>query len=234
MMRRVAVLLIAAVCGGGAPAAFAVPSSQGSRTPRPAAAGAEVAAPPSASATTDWTRCVPGMSGVPTERVRRVASPSPELGALQPVIARLFPPQEHALRLSGPNLADAPITIVGVYASTRAKPTEYYFEASKAVRDEATEVPGEEGLLRVMVTGWLRGQGTSFVSLGTKGDMMWAELDRPGATDARAELLPLGILRRGDTVVWALKRATPAGGLRFYDLGATGIRRRETADTPGC
>ncbi len=214
MRRRVALFVFAALCGTGAAAAFAAP---------PATAGA-----------TDWTRCIPGMRGVPTERVRRVASPSPELAALQPVIARLFAPQEQALRLSSPNLAGAPITIVGVYASTTAKPIEYYFEASKAVRDEATEVPGEEGLLRVMVTGWLRGPGASAVSLGTKGDMMWAELDRPGATDARAELLPLGILRRGDTVVWALKRATPAGGLRFYDLGATGVRRHETAGTPGC
>jgi hypothetical protein len=198
-----------------------------------ASAAATDAAPTSRSAT-DWTRCVPGMAGVQMERVRRVASPSPELTALAPVIGRLFAPQEQALRLSSPNLADAPITIVGVYASTGPKPTEYYFEASKAVRDEATEVPGEEGLLRVVVTGWLRGPGAAAVSMGTKGDMMWAELDRPGATDAKAELLPLGILRRGDTVVWALERATPAGGLRLYELGAAAVRRRAPAGAPGC
>jgi hypothetical protein len=214
MKRTAAVLAITLVCVCRVATAFAGPSAP--------------------AGDTDWTRCVPGMGGVPTERVRRVASPSPELAALQPVIARLFAPQEQALRLSGPNLADAPITIVGVYASTTVTLTEYYFEASKAVRDEATEVPGEEGLLRVMVTGWLRGQGAAVTSLGTKGDMMWAELDRPGATDARAELLPLGILRRGATVVWALKRATPAGGLRFYELGASSVRRRDAANLQGC
>ncbi len=177
---------------------------------------------------------MPGTAGVPTERVRRVASPSPELAAIEPAIRRLFAPQEQALRLSSPNLADAPVTIIGVYASTGQRMTEYYFEASKGVRDEATEVPGEEGLLRVVVTGWLRGRGASLVSLGTKGDMMWGELDRPGATEARAELLPLGILRRGDVAVWALKRTAPAGGLRLYEVGAAGVRRRETASAPGC
>lgn len=201
-----------------------------------AAAGQSRVAPGArrAAPTTGWTRCVPGMAGVPVERVRRVASPSPEMTALAPAIRRLFAPQEQALRLSGPNLADAPITIVGVYASTGPRATEYYFEASKGVRDEATEVPGEEGLLRVVVTGWLRGRGPAVVSLGTKGDMMWGELDRPGATEAKAELVPLGILRRGNAVVWALERTAPAGGLRLYEIGAAGVRRRDTTGAPGC
>lgn len=182
----------------------------------------------------NWTRCVPGMAGAPVERVRRVASASAEMATIEPAIRRLFAPQEQALRLSSPNLADAPVTIIGVYASTGQRIPEYYFEASKGVRDEATEVPGEEGLLRVVVTGWLRGRGRSLVSLGTKGDMMWGELDRPGATEAKAELVPLGILRRGDSVVWALQRTAPAGGLRLYELGAAGVRRRDAAGVPGC
>jgi hypothetical protein len=85
-----------------------------------------------------------------------------------------------------------------------------------------------------VVSGWLRGAGASAASLGTKGDLLWGEIDRPGATDARAELLPLGILRKDGVVVWALKRATPAGGLRFYELGPRRVRPRESAGLAGC
>jgi hypothetical protein len=93
-------------------------------------------------------------------------------------------------------------------------------------------------LLRVSVSGWLRGDGGQPRSLGSKGELLWIELaDDPGddlevipnpapIPDPAAALVPVGVLGHAAGHVWVMRRAIGTSALLVYEVGPGGVRLR--------
>jgi hypothetical protein len=184
-----------------------------------------------------WMVCAG--SGAGSERfvhqVRRLTALS-DHAAVEQDIARVFAQREKEQRVSAVNLAKARLSIDFLYAAGDGTARMYYYESSKTIADA-------EGLLRVSVSGWLRGDGGQPRSLGSKSELQWLErADDPDADkeiipnpapipDPTAALLPQGVLWNATGQVWVMRRAIGSGPLLVYEVspGRVWLRPRSSA-----
>jgi hypothetical protein len=165
-----------------------------------------------------WMVCAGAAPG--SERfvhpVRRLTALA-DHAAVEPDVARVFAQREKEQRVSAASLAKARLTVDFLYAAGEGVARMYYYEASKTI-------PDAEGLLRVSVSGWLRGDGQPR-SLGSKSELQWIErADDPDADkeiipnpapipDPTAALLPQGVLWNATGQIWVMRRAVGNGPL---------------------
>lgn len=186
-----------------------------------------------AAAAPPWVACAGLAAGTPIEPLRRLPALS-EHALVEKTVARVFAQREKEQRVSPPNLASARLSIDFLYAAGQGAARIYYYEASKTIPDAG-------GILRVSVAGWVSGDGAAQRTLGSKGELHWAEL--PGAEEAdptaipepamipapTAALVPLGVLTRGAQQTWVMRRAIGRGTVLVYDVGAKGVSQRPAA-----
>lgn len=183
-----------------------------------------------------WFACAgagPGDVAVPVRRLTALT----DKGVVEADVATVFAQREKEQRVSAANLAKARLSIDFVYAAGDGGAPMYYYEASKTI-------PDAEGLLRVSVSGWLRGDGRPPRSLGSKSELQWIELaDDPGddlevipnpapIPDPTAALVPVGVLANARAHVWVMRRAIGNGTPLVYEVGSTGVRLRPAS--PRC
>ena len=113
----------------------------------------EARAPQRASAALPpaWVACAGGAAGATAHPVRRLTALA-DKAVVEPDIVHVFAQREKEQRVSAANLAKARLSIDFLYAAGDGAARIYYYEASKTI-------PDAEGLLRVSVAGWLRGDG---------------------------------------------------------------------------
>jgi hypothetical protein len=174
--------------------------------------------------------CAGGAASPVVHSVRRLMSLN-DKAAVESDVARVFAQREKEQRVSSANLAKARLSIDFLYAAGEGAARMYYYEASKTIPDAQT-------LLRISVSGWLRGDGVPPRSLGSKGELQWIELvpesdgdleiiPEPAAIpDPTASLLPVGVLGHAGGHVWVMRRAIGNGTLLVYDVGPRGVRLR--------
>jgi hypothetical protein len=201
------------------------------------AVAAFAAAPAAQAPAPAWQLCAGGAPGAPSVDVRRLTALA-DKALVEAGIARVFAQREKEQRVSPERLAAARVSIDFLYAAGDGSSRLYYYEASKTIHDA-------EGVLRVSVAGWLRGEGAEPRSLGAKSELQWLELaeERFGdkeipepapIPDPKASLVPLGVIRRANQQVWVMQRAIGNGAVLVYDVGPTGVRLRPRAATRGC
>ena len=215
---RVATALTAAVLL----AAIATASAQS----KPAAAGA----PPA------WLVCAGGAPGPSILPVRRLMALN-DKALVEADVARVFAQREKEQRVSAANLAKARLSIDFLYVAGDGTRRQYYFEASKTIPDAGA-------LLRIAVSGWLRGDGGQPRSLGSKGELHWIETvpedpdgehpvipDPPPIPEPTAALLPQGVFTTAAEHVWVMRRAIGSSPLLVYEVkpGRVGLRPRSSA-----
>jgi hypothetical protein len=154
-------------------------------------------------------------------------------------VARVFAQREKEQRVSPANLAKARVSIDFLYAAGDGIARMYYYEASKTIHDA-------EGLLRVSVSGWLRGDGRLPRSLGSKSELQWLELaEDPDADkeiipnpapvpDPTAALLPQGVLWNAAGQTWVMRRAVGNGPLLVYEVSPGGVWLRPRSSAKAC
>ena len=197
----------------------------------PAAAQSRPAGPVAASPA--WTACAGGVQGRAVLPLRRLNALN-EKALVEADVARVFAQREKEQRVSAANLAQARLSIDFLYAAGDGPARMYYYEASKTI-------PDAEGLLRVSVSGWMRGDTGQPRSLGSKSELQWIELaEDPEADkeiipnpapipDPTAALVPQGVLGHAAGHVWVMRRAIGAGTVLVYDVGNGGVRQRQPA-----
>lgn len=219
--RRLAAGLTLAVALG----AVAVASAQ-------SRAGAAPPVPP-------WMECVGGPSASdrfvhPVRRLTALSDHAP----VELDIARVFAQREKEQRVSAANLAKARLSIDFLYAAGDGAARMYYYEASKTI-------PDAEGLLRVSVSGWLRGSGQPRW-LGSKSELQWIELAPDPDADKEiipnpapppepaAALLPQGVLWNAAGQIWVMRRAIGNGPLLVYEVSADRVSLRPRSSAKAC
>ena len=200
-----------------------------------ASAQSRAAAPPARPA---WFACAGGGDSQVVHPVRRLTALT-DKAPVEADIARVFAQREKEQRVSAANLAKTPVSIDFLYAAGDGTARMYYYEASKTI-------PDPEGLLRVSVSGWLRGDGGLPRSLGSKSELQWIELgDDPDGDaeiipnpapipDPTASLVPQGVLGHAAGHVWVMKRAVGNGALLVYEVGPGGVRLRPKSSAKAC
>lgn len=192
-----------------------------------------------APASPAWFVCAGGAPSHAVHQVRRLTALS-DKAAVEADVARVFAQREKEQRVSAGNLAKARFSIDFLYAAGEGPARQYYFEASKTI-------PDASALLRVAVSGWLRGDGGLPRSLGSKGELHWIETvpedpdgehplipDPPVIPDATAALVPAGVLGHAAGHVWVMRRAIGNGALLVYDVGPGGVRLRPKSSARAC
>jgi hypothetical protein len=181
-----------------------------------------------------WFVCAGGVDSHFVYPVRRLTALH-DKAVVEADIARVFAQREKEQRVSAANLAKARVSIDFVYAAGEGTARQYYYEASKTILDA-------EGLLRVSVSGWLRGDGGLPRSLGSKSELQWIELaEDPGADreipepapipDPMASLVPQGVLATAGEHIWVMRRAIGNGPLLVYEVkpGRVWLRPKSSA-----
>jgi hypothetical protein len=172
------------------------------------------------------------------EAAQSVGRNTAEWRRIELAVSRLFEAREREQRLSGANVAQVPVVVDTVYATASVNSSQvYYFEASKRVPDNAADVDPDDprGTIRVGVTGWLRRNGDAWVSLGTKGELHWDQVDERGRAPQRPDLTPLGIIRRDAEIVWVMKgQEGTAAWFTMYEVGGTRARELLQARAARC
>ena len=204
-------------------------------------AGAVVSGQSRAAAAPDAPRWFACAGGSPSHRVfavRRLTALR-DKAIVESDIGRVFAQREKEQRISPANLAAARLSIDFLYAAGEGIARIYYYEASKTI-------PDAEGVLRVSVSGWLRGDGAVPRSLGSKSELQWLELSDSAdgepqvipepapIPDAAAALVPLGVLGHASGHVWVMRRAIGNGTVLVYDVGPGGVRLRPAPAGTGC
>jgi hypothetical protein len=203
---------------------------------------AAVAAPDAqtraAAVTPGWTVCAAGGAvGDSVLPVSRLTALSDKV-RVEAEIARVFALREREQRVSREHLAAARISIDFLFVAGGGSGPTFYFEASKTI-------PDAEGLVRVSVSGWLRGDGGVPRTLGSKSELQWIELaeesggDReipePAAIPApTASLVPLGVLATATEHIWVMRRAIGNGPLLVYEVGPRGVSLRPKSTAKAC
>jgi hypothetical protein len=193
-----------------------------------ASAQARQAAPP---ATPAWAQCAGVTASHTVHPVRRLLALN-DKALVEADVARVFAQREKEQRVSAANLAKARVSIDFLYLAGDGPSRMYYYEASKSIPDVQT-------LLRISVSGWLRGDGGQPRSLGSKSELQWIELvpESDGADleiipepvaipEPTAALVPQGVLGHAAGHVWVMRRAIGRGALLVYDVGPGGVRLR--------
>ena len=169
-----------------------------------------------------WLLCAVGGANVINLPVRRFMALS-DKALVEQDVAKVFAQREKEQRVSPASLAKARLSIDFLYAAGDGTARMYYYEASKTI-------PDAEGLLRVSVSGWLRGDGGLPRSLGSKSELQWIELaEDPGADnevipnpapipDPTASLVPQGVLGTAGEHIWVMRRAVGNGPLLVYEV----------------
>jgi hypothetical protein len=174
---------------------------------------------------------------VRVDSVRRVEVGDARWNRVEAAIRRLFQEREHEQRLSPGNVARIPVTIDALYATGERASQLYYFEASKSVPDESSGDPDVDpkGILRITVAGWLRDSAAGMVPAGTKSELHWEQLDESRAARTEADLIPLGIVQRGDQRIWVMKSAADTRArFALYEVTASRARTVLTMREGGC
>ena len=226
-MRYAAWLLIAAAASASAPALAVAQRAQdlvvtveegGRRQPIARLQGQQ------------WTAvCTapPGALPAVMRAVRPIAARAAEWTTIEPVVRGVFDQREREQRVGVARTSRVPAALEYLYASGPAADAVYYFEASKRIEGSAADADPDTdpaGLLRIRVTGWLRGAGGRITPIATKADLQWEQLDRVNAT-SQADLIPLGMIDVGDALVWVMKRETLAAPtFMLYELRASAAR----------
>jgi len=190
------------------------------------------AATPAASPA--WFVCAGGVPSNFVYPVRRLTALN-DKALVEADVAAVFAQREKEQRVSAANLAKARLSIDFLYAAGERTARMYYYEASKTILDA-------EGLLRVSVSGWLRGDGGLPRSLGSKSELQWIELaedpggDReipepPPIPDPTASLVPQGVLASAGEHIWVMRRAIGNGPLLVYEVkpGRVWLRPKSSA-----
>ena len=197
---------------------------------QPRAAGA-----PAAPA---WFVCAGGVDRQFAYPVRRLMALN-DKALVEADIAKVFAQREKEQRVSAANLAKARISIDFLYAAGEGSARMYYYEASKTI-------PDAETLLRVSVSGWLRGDGRLPRSLGSKSELQWIELvpESDGAPelipepapipDPVASLVPQGVLWDAAGQIWVMRRAIGNGPLLVYEVRVGRIWLRPKSAAKAC
>jgi hypothetical protein len=184
-----------------------------------------------------WVMCAGGGAGTShfVYGVRRLNALS-DKALVEKDVARVFAQREKEQRVSAANLAKARISIDFLYAAGDGSARQYYYEASKTI-------PDAETLLRVSVSGWLRGDGGLPRSLGSKSELQWIELVPESDGDLElipeptpipepiASLVPQGVLGTAGEHIWVMRRAIGNGPLLVYEVkpGRVWLRPKSAA-----
>jgi hypothetical protein len=168
--------------------------------------------------------------------VRRLTALS-DKAAVEADVARVFAQREKEQRVSAANLAKARFSIDFLYVAGEGPARQYYFEASKTI-------PDASALLRVAVSGWLRGDAVQPRSLGSKGELHWIETvpedpdgehpvipDPPVIPEPAAALIPQGVFTTAAEHVWVMRRGIGSSPLLVYEVkpGRVSLRPRSSA-----
>jgi hypothetical protein len=185
--------------------------------------GAAPSAPPA------WAACAAATVNHAVLPLRRLVALNDKVH-VEPDVALVFAQREKEQRVSAANLAKARLSLDFLYVAGEGPARMYYYEASKTI-------PDAETMLRVSVSGWLRGGGKPR-SLGSKSELQWIELVPEATTDLEiipepapipdptASLVPVGALGHAAGQVWVMRRAIGTGALLVYDVGPGGVRLR--------
>jgi hypothetical protein len=183
-----------------------------------------------------WFVCAGGAPSHAVHPVRRLMALSDKV-AVESDVARVFAQREKEQRVSAANLAKARFSIDFLYVAGEGPARQYYFEASKTI-------PDASALLRIVVSGWLRGDAVQPRSLGSKGELHWIETvpedpdgehpvipDPPVIPEPTAALLPQGVFVTAAEHVWVMRRAIGSGPLLVYEVkpGRVALRPRSSA-----
>jgi hypothetical protein len=203
-------------------AAIATASAQS----KPAAA----AAPPS------WLACAGGSPSQFVLPMRRLTALN-DKALVEADVAKVFAQREKEQRVSAANLAKARLSIDFLYVAGDGTRRQYYFEASKTIPDAGA-------LLRVAVSGWLRGDGGLPRSLGSRVELHWIETvpedpdgehpvipDPPVIPEPTAALVPQGVFVTAAEHVWVMRRAIGSSPLMVYEVkpGRVWLRPKSAA-----
>ena len=199
------------------------------------AAQSRPAVPPAAPA---WFVCAGGVQSHLVHPVRRLMALN-DKALVEADVARVFAQREKEQRVSSANLAKARLSIDFLYVAGDAAARMYYYEASKTI-------PDAETLLRISVSGWLRGDGGQPRSLGSKSELQWIELvpesdgglelipEPAPIPDPTASLVPQGVLGTAAAHVWVMRRAIGNGTLLVYEVDPRGVRLRPKSSAKAC
>jgi hypothetical protein len=200
-----------------------------------ASAQSRPAAPPTPPA---WFVCAGGVQSHFVYPVQRLTALN-DKALVDADVATVFAQREKEQRVSAANLAQARVSIDFLYAAGQGQARMYYYEASKTI-------PDAEGLLRVSVSGWLRGDGGVPRSLGSKSELQWIELgDDPGGDaeiipnpapipDPTASLVPQGVLATAGEHIWVMRRAIGNGPLLVYEVSPRRVWLRPKSSATAC
>jgi len=174
---------------------------------------------------------------IPVQAVRAVGPGTNEWVRLMPTILTLLERREQEQRLTTDAIVSAPRVVDWIYATEGNDAPTYYFEASRRVANTSTDVDADTdppGTLRIAVAGFLRDGADGLTSLGTKSELRW-EQDGLPAGPSRADLTPLGVLRRSDRSVWVMKGHSGARTwFSFYEVSAGRTRTLLTTRPARC
>jgi hypothetical protein len=196
-----------------------------------------LASPPAAAAGLDAVYVGLAATGtLAVEPLRRVGASSSEWADLMAAVGRAFASRQGDHGVAAASLAKVPMTIDHAYASgTDRRAAAYYFEASKRVPD-AGNTPEEDpqGVVRIVVSGWLTSGAGGFTPAGTRGELLWEPAEATAGAGGPV-LSPVGVVRHGAERVWVM-RVAQGSQERFtlYALGGTTVRAMFTVDAGAC
>ena len=192
-----------------------------------------------APASPPWFVCAGGAPSHAVHQVRRLTALS-DKAAVEADVARVFSQREKEQRVSAANLAKARFSIDFLYVAGEGTARQYYFEASKTI-------PDASALLRVVVSGWLRGDAVQPRSLGSKGELHWIETvpedpdgehpvipDPPVIPEPTAALVPQGVFTTAAEHVWVMRRAVGNGPLLVYEVKPGRVSLRPKSSAKAC
>jgi hypothetical protein len=176
---------------------------------------------------------------VPVAVPRAVAVGSEEWNRLSPIILGLAERREREQRLAQATTARAPRFLDWLFATDAGGRIIYYFEASRRLPSVAAPLDVDvdtdpPGTIRVVVSGFARGDGSGLIPLGTKGELRWEQDGLPRGPN-RPDLRPLGVLALPGDPVWVMEGRTPATSwVHLVAVGARGTNQRGTTRIGGC
>jgi hypothetical protein len=181
-----------------------------------------------------------------TEAVRYVPRGGVAWRQVEPIVRRVFLLQERLEKVAPAILVDIPTDIDSIATSEEpATRPIYYFAASKTIPNSRAidlNVDGggdPRGDLRIDVVGWVRtgaaGAGDKNYSLGTNTTLNWEQADDRRSIARRTQLIPVGIVRIGDTAVWVMQgRAGDSRWFSLYDVSIRGVKMVARSDPQEC
>ena len=179
------------------------------------------------------------VAGVPVVVPRAVAVGSEEWNRLSPIILGLAERREREQRLVQATTARAPRFLDWLFATDEGGRIIHYFEASRRLPSVAAPLDVDvdtdpPGTIRVVVSGFARGEPGGLIPLATKGELRCEQDGLPRGPN-RPDLRPLGVLALPGGPVWVMEGRTPATSwVHLVAVGARGTDQRGTTRIGGC